>query len=145
DVCSSDLTDRGRRGAARIGRALETLGWRPRQIFHSTAVRARDTATILAATAGWENLPREAVDGLYGADSATAMELIGTRAGGGQALFIGHQPVLSALVEDWTGMRHGSVPRPTSAVALLVRSGDPSPAAPYRLERLRTPRDLDPG
>ncbi len=112
---SRPLNDRGRRDAPEMGRRMKQRDIRPDVILSSTAVRARTTAQIIAASL--DVLPASVVleDRLYAASVETLLAVI-------QALddsmdcvvLVGHNPEMTGLAQHFAGdIGH----MPTCAVA----------------------------
>jgi phosphohistidine phosphatase len=93
------LTDRGHRDAADAGAWLAEQGVTPDHALVSAASRTRQTWAALAEGAGWDLEP-ELDRGLYSAEPATAVDLIGLVDDDVQALVvIGHNPTMAYLAQ----------------------------------------------
>jgi phosphohistidine phosphatase len=93
------LTDRGHRDAADAGAWLAEQGVRPDHALVSAAARTRETWAALAEGAGWDLEP-ELDRGLYSAEPATAVDLIGLVDDDVQTLVvIGHNPTMAYLAQ----------------------------------------------
>lgn len=126
------LTVRGAGDAVAVGRHLERLRLAPARILSSTAVRAAETARLIA-----EQLapapPVEHVAGLYGGGVSDLLALAGSA--GDDVMIVGHQPTLSMAVEALCG---ASVAMVTTAVA-CVETATARPGTGV-LQWLLTPR-----
>ncbi|SFJ36107.1 SixA phosphatase family protein [Planctomicrobium piriforme] len=108
------LNKRGLRDAPRMARLLRDENLIPRQIISSTAVRAIDTAKIVATELELEDPVTESR--LYHADVATWHLVFSTLGGTGPILLVGHNPGLEELLLSLTGL---TVRMPTAAIAVL--------------------------
>ncbi len=94
-----ELSDRGHRDAADAGAWLAEQGFTPDHALVSAASRTRQTWAALAKGAGWDLEP-ELDRGLYTAEPATAVDLIGLVDDDVQALVvIGHNPTMAYLAQ----------------------------------------------
>ncbi len=95
------LSKRGKKDAPRVGEWLQRHDLKPDHIIASPAVRARDTAHVVADTLG---LSREKVnfdERLYLAAPETLLEVLATApAKARTVLLVGHNPGLDALLEN---------------------------------------------
>ena len=137
------LNKRGLRDAPRMGQLLREAGLVPDRIVSSTAERARTTAELAAAAAGFSG-PVQHSRRLYLATAADILEVLG-QAGGDAAklLVVGHNPGLEELLAALTG---GAEALPTAAlvqVELDLRSWSKlEERTPARLVNLWRPREL---
>ena len=136
------LKKRGERAALTMGRFLSRAGFVPDRILCSTAVRARRTAEILVAAAGFEAPAEERAD-LYEANVESFLALL-RRVGPDveRLLVIAHEPTLSTVASVTTG---GSfLEFPTAALAWVEVAGweDVGPGCGV-LRGLYTPRALE--
>ena len=146
------LTDRGRADARRVARALAQRDMLPDVLVHSGALRAKQTAEILAAE--WpRRVPLQEDRALYDAPQgvlfARARALSDAYAG---VAFVGHNPGLGefAVAEAGSGA-HSELKRmatkfPTSAVAALdfsVESWDDIEREAALLVLFLTPTELE--
>lgn len=93
------LKKRGRRDAERVGRWLHAQGFEPQRILTSPAVRARDTARIVAEALGDRDLVEE-VPSLYAADPEALRGVLTALPEGLQrVVLVGHNPGLEWLAE----------------------------------------------
>jgi phosphohistidine phosphatase len=107
------LSVRGATDAVAVGRHLERLGLAPSRILSSTAVRAAETARLIAE----QVTPAPSVEhvaGLYGAGVSDVLALAGST--GQDVMIVGHQPTLSMTVEALCG---AAVAMVTTAVACI--------------------------
>lgn len=147
DDFSRPLNARGRRDAARMGAWLAAPAHRPDRLLASPAIRARQTAEIVAQEAGLERDAIELCDALYLAGRRTLLEVLQARATTGRILLVGHNPGLDELVR-W--LSAGPPPRTssgklmtTAALAWLeVPAGSPRSGS-GALRMLLRPGDLD--
>jgi len=88
------LTERGRADALALGRTMARLGIAPSAVVASPLVRAVQTAELVAASA-CPHVSVEILEALApGRMSGRALALVAERDG---ALFVGHEPSISAL------------------------------------------------
>lgn len=99
-----ELTAKGRKQSARVGKFLARLGLRPDMIVTSPLVRAQQTAAILheetAAVNGVAEDKRLAC-GMTPEEAYAVAEEYGCE---GTLLLVGHEPDFSRLAADLTGM-----------------------------------------
>ncbi len=92
------LNQRGRRDAPDMGGRLRLRGCDPDLIVSSSAVRARETARILAGELDYSPDGIKVQDRLYGAGPAELVEVIrATDASVGILMLVGHNPGLTVL------------------------------------------------
>jgi phosphohistidine phosphatase len=109
------LNDRGRRDAPRLGRRVAERGAVPEVIRSSTALRARTTASLLAAELGLEASEVELDESMYATSVAHLIEVIEALDDAARTvMLVGHNPEFSALVTRLTG---DDVELPTCTVA----------------------------
>lgn len=124
------LAERGHLDAAEAGAWLTGEGFTPDRALVSAALRTRETWAALASGAGWELEP-ELDRGLYSAEPATALDLIGLVADDVRRLLvIGHNPTMAYLAQL---LDDGEAPKdledallsgfPTSATAVFEHDG----------------------
>jgi phosphohistidine phosphatase len=144
------LNDRGRRGAALIGRHIAGQGIAWDAVIASPAERVKRTLEA----SGLEFAPRFD-DRAYLADAATLLELLRTIDGDpASVLLVGHNPGLQELLlelarpGDQTGLTDKAAEKfPTASFAVLELAIDAwAEIAPAcgRLVHFARPRDLDP-
>jgi phosphohistidine phosphatase len=93
------LKKRGLKDAARMGKLLKEKDLIPDKIISSTAVRAADTAAIVAEKTNFKK-EVEYLDKLYMAEGATILEIIQMQPQDVNVLLvIGHNPGMEALVQ----------------------------------------------
>jgi phosphohistidine phosphatase len=90
------LTKAGKERFRAVARGLKALGAGVDAVLSSPAVRARETAELLTAEAGWPE-PQEAPELAPGRPVAGLVPVLARRAGRSVAL-VGHEPALSMLV-----------------------------------------------
>ena len=92
------LNKRGRRDAPEIGSRLARRGCSPELMVSSSAVRALDTATVIAAILGYDPRGIMADDRIYGAGVADLHHVIrDTDESVTTLILIGHNPGLTEL------------------------------------------------
>jgi len=148
------LNERGREGAAVMGRHIFEHGIRWNRIISSPAVRATQTVEIAAEAAGTNpaiNWDRR----IYLASSASLLDLLRDQEDDpGTILMVGHNPGLEDLIFDLVPDDGGSPMRdiveekfPTAAYAVLeldIDSWSEADEGCARLVHLIRPRDIDP-
>ncbi len=93
------LKKRGLKDAAEIGKILKHKGLVPDKILSSDAVRAADTATVVADKCGFKQ-EVEFIGRLYMAEGSAIMDLIQSQPDSVKTLMvIGHNPGMEALVQ----------------------------------------------
>ena len=106
DLATSDfdreLTKRGRRRVLASAKVMARLGIAPRQIFSSPRLRARQTAEIVAEALDMPVTLSEAVN--FGFDLADARRLTRNLSADDEVMFVGHNPDMSLLVSELTGV-----------------------------------------
>ena len=88
------LTDRGREGAAKVGRWLASEGIVPDEALVSTATRTRQTWEGVHDAAGW-TMEATPLRGLYNAPEGAIRAAVG-EATGKAVLVIGHNPAIGS-------------------------------------------------
>jgi phosphohistidine phosphatase len=97
------LASRGLRDAVRIGEWLCDNELAPERIYSSTAVRARQTADLVAATCDLRGHV-ELCDDLYLGPPGAYLDRARQAADGSRRImFVGHNPILEHLVDVLTG------------------------------------------
>lgn len=139
------LNKRGRRDAPRIGRLLVDRSLVPRQVFTSSAVRARTTAQVVAEQCGLADSLVVVVPQLYLAGPETYLDYLRWHAvADGPVLVVGHNPGLEGLLHELTGANEHL---PTAALAQvtldLAAWSDLSRLTPARLEAVYRPKELE--
>jgi phosphohistidine phosphatase len=115
------LNNRGLRDAPRMGERLVELGFVPRLIVSSSALRARTTAELIAAGIGYETDRIEIEGGLYGASPLTMLNTVsGWDDAMDCAMLIAHNPGITDLVNYLTDAGIDNVP--TCGIA-VIRGG----------------------
>ena len=93
------LKKRGLKDAAEIGKILKHKGLVPDKILSSDAVRAADTATVVADKSGYKQ-EIEFISRLYMAEGSAIMDLIQSQPDSIKTLMVvGHNPGMEALVQ----------------------------------------------
>lgn len=132
------LSPKGRRQAARVGRALDQEVWSLVGVIeHSPLVRARETARLLKAAAKVRQPLRELAGLEPDADPrATACLLARSRTA---RLLVGHNPHMAELAGLLLGLRGGAAGIHFRKAALLVleRVAGPSSRRPCGTWRLK--------
>jgi len=148
------LNERGRKGAALMGRQIRDYGVRWNRVIASPAVRVAQTIELAAKSAGstppviWDRR-------IYLASSATLMDLLREQEGDPAGIImVGHNPGLEDLIFDLVPDDGSSPLRdiveekfPTAAFAVLeldIGSWAQLEEGTARLVHLTRPRDLDP-
>lgn len=148
------LNERGRKGAAIMGRHIREYGIRWNRVIASPAVRVMQTVEIGAQTSQlnvqviWDRR-------IYLASSDTLLDLIREQEGDPEAiLMVGHNPGLEDLIFDLVPDDTSSPLRdiveekfPTATFAVLkldIDSWADAQEGCARLDHLMRPRDLDP-
>jgi phosphohistidine phosphatase len=94
------LKKRGMKDAARMGKLLKEKGLIPDKILSSTAVRAADTATIIAEKTNYKKAV-EYLDKLYMAEGSMILQILQMQPKDVNVLLvIGHNPGMEALVQS---------------------------------------------
>jgi phosphohistidine phosphatase len=116
-----ELTDRGRKDAEKAGRKLAGMDHLPEKIISSPALRAKETAEIVAAILkGDEQLFSPAssavtlVDSLYAGTAEEYLQLIKQQGSGDALLLVAHNPSIEQLAEHF---ERGGAGMSTSEVA----------------------------
>ncbi len=106
DLADSDfnrkLTARGARRVASSAAVMQRLNIQPAQIFSSPRLRARETAEIVAAALGMPVTLADEVN--FGFDLADIRSLTAELGAGDEVMFVGHNPDMSSLVHQLTGV-----------------------------------------
>ncbi len=106
DLAASDfdraLTKRGRRRVETSAKVMKRLGIMPERIFSSPRLRARQTAEFIAAALGAPVTLSEAVN--FGFDLADVRRLTTDLEAETEVMFVGHNPDMSLLVSEITGV-----------------------------------------
>ena len=114
------LTERGEGEARRAGRALRKLMAGPETILASPAVRARETARLIAEALEFPP-PVETRDVLYGGTSPeTYLQAVEPYLGGSVAV-VAHQPDLSHFIRVFCGQTVAF--QPSSVCCLEIHGG----------------------
>ncbi len=94
------LRPRGEKAARRIGRELQARGLSPDFIVSSTAVRARETATLTAEAAGFTGDMTFTMD-LYLSSAQHQLTVVAGLApeSAASVMMVGHNPTLEDIVE----------------------------------------------
>jgi phosphohistidine phosphatase len=108
------LTDRGRRDAARMGRFLTAAEMVPDLVLTSSAARAEATAEIALEAGGWSCALRR-IPAFYDASPGEVLEAVRASGGGPTLLVVGHEPTWSATAVILIG--GGSLRLPTAGLA----------------------------
>ena len=111
------LQARGERDAPRMGRLLHTEGIVPDLIITSTARRARETASLAAAAAGYQGEIEETRAFYHATPQAYLDRLRALPPEVGRVLVVGHNPGMEELVEVLTGVEERF---PTAALAWVT-------------------------
>jgi phosphohistidine phosphatase len=96
------LAPRGEADTPQMGIALRALGAIPDYLLTSTAVRARETARLVAAAMGYEG-PVVEEPGVYAASVETLLAMLRACDDASTLLLVGHNPGLEELIGLLTG------------------------------------------
>jgi phosphohistidine phosphatase len=140
------LNERGREAAALVGRHVVEKKMRPDLLLVSPATRARQTAVLVAESAG---LPPGLLfydERIYEADAARLLTVVSSvRASARAVMLVGHNPGMEELLRLLSGeARH----MPTAALACVtldVGKWDKARAGAGRLEWFIRPKELGEG
>ena len=115
------LAPRGETDAPRMGIALATLDLLPDRVLTSTAVRARETTRLVAATRGYDGEIIEEPD-IYAASVDTLLDVLRECDEEATVLLVGHNPGLEELIGLLTaGTRAEPMVRlPTAGLACVA-------------------------
>ena len=141
------LNERGKKTAPRVARELVDMGLNPSAFIASPAVRAWETAKVIAGAFGREEGDIVRVEDIYGAGSSGLISIVQQfdEAWPSAAIF-GHNPGFHDLVDRLAGSANVAH-FPTCAVAQLRLEVDHWGEADdgcASLQRLIIPRELDP-
>ncbi len=138
------LNKRGRSAAPKMGRQLLEAELTPDLVIPSTALRARQTADLVAEASGYEGDVAPVEDLYLAAPSVYLEELARLPEAVQLPLLVGHNPGIGELVGWLTGQE---VSMPTAALAVIDLEGDSwAEAAARHAGSLRDywiPRELD--
>ncbi|MDX6751345.1 histidine phosphatase family protein [Geminicoccaceae bacterium 1502E] len=147
-----DLTPRGERAAAVMGRFLRKNGLVPDLVLCSSACRARRTWQLAVETLR-QDPPLKELRSLYLATPGRLLEIVRRQDPAvRRLLLVGHNPGMASLALRLTGegeadeLARMEEKFPTAALARLTFAGDGwREAGPgrFRLDRFVRPRDLD--
>ena len=137
------LNKRGLRDAPRMGRLLRGEDLAPDRIVSSTAVRARETARLVAGEAG-DGRTVEHSRRLYLASVPEIVRVVGEVGGdASRLLVVGHNPGLEELVAALTGCAEALPTAALAQIRLELQSWSTLKAStPARLVNLWRPREL---
>lgn len=97
-----ELTPRGRRRVAQSALVMRRLNLRPQRIYSSPRLRSRQTAEIIAAEL---EIPLTLADEVnFGFDLRDVSALTRDLDSGDEVMFVGHNPDMSLLVHELTGV-----------------------------------------
>lgn len=139
------LKERGHRDAAAIGAYVRGQVGTPDAIVTSDAIRARQTAEIIAAELGFDQ-PLTIEPRIYAADVETLLDVVRQLPGEADTvILVGHNPGFEELTASLSGHDEDEVRLPTAAVARLEldlpRWSDARPGIGI-LRGIVTPRSL---
>lgn len=95
------LTEEGRLYTRAVARLLAGIHFKPRHIYSSPRVRARQTAEIVAGALGVQVEIRDEVN--YGFNVAVVEHLLEHEGMNAEIMFVGHEPSMSAIIGELTG------------------------------------------
>jgi phosphohistidine phosphatase len=101
-----ELTARGRKQSEALGRFLASQVKKPGAIWHSSLVRARQTAELIAGAAGWPSTMQER-SGLRPGDDPRVLKI--QLPPEGDLVVVGHNPFLESLAA-WLVVRELHAP-----------------------------------
>ena len=137
------LNERGRRSAPLIAGFMREKGIRPDLVISSPAVRARQTAELVAGTEGID-VPIKFDERIYEAHPLDLLKVVrGADESIAELMLVGHNPGLEELTERLTGERERL---PTAALVRIELHADDWPQVEEgcgRLDWVVTPRALD--
>jgi len=112
------LNDCGKRDAAEMGRRLKTSGILPRMILSSPALRAAQTAEIIATKLGFPVNSISFAEKIYEAATTNLIEIVQSlEEHHSSAMLIGHNPAMTWLINH---LAKGHIANaPTCAIATL--------------------------
>lgn len=116
------LNARGNRDAPRMGRLLRREGLLPDLIITSTARRARATAELVGAAAGYEGEIEATRDFYLAPPPAYVRRLRALPSHVGRVLVVGHNPGMEELVEVLVGAEERFPTAALAQVALPIAS-----------------------
>lgn len=137
------LNDRGRSDAPRMGQLLLDRALVPDSITASTAIRAQQTAQLVADTLQFAP-PIVSTAELYHADPAAWRRVIRQLPdGSNRALCVGHNPGIEMLLAELTGESHHMATAALAAIELLIDNwGSIDSPKPLQKWTLWRPREL---
>jgi len=146
------LNARGNKAAPRMGRLIADLGLVPQLCLSSTAVRARDTATLALAEMGAQ-VPVQHLRELYSFGDGSAIEQAIAAHGGTASplLVVTHNPATQEFAlrtcagGDVFGLGQMRMKYPTAGLARIeydIASWSELPASKGQLKGFWAPRDL---
>jgi len=101
-----------------MGRRLAARGLRPQLILSSPAVRARDTASLIASELGYPQDDIKLDERIYDADTAILAQILwGIDERFDVVMIFGHNPTLTEFVNEFAGAGIANIP--TCGVATL--------------------------
>ena len=131
-----ELTPRGRRRVAQSAVVMRRLNLRPQRIYSSPRLRSRQTAEIIA---GELEIPMTLADEVnFGFDLDDVSALTRDLDSGAEVMFVGHNPDMSLLVHELTGV---NVAMKKGGLARVDVFGDAAP--PGELVWLIAPKVFD--
>lgn len=140
------LARRGREAAERMGRLIAAERLVPDRIVTSTARRARRTAELVAAAAGFQG-EIVATDALYHASAEEIWEIVlGFDPSDGTVLAVGHNPGMQQALYRFSGEYRGMVTATLAQLEFDVQQWSDIRLAPTaRLAGLWRPKELEGG
>jgi phosphohistidine phosphatase len=134
------LNGRGMRAVPAVAGVMRERGIHPGLVVSSPALRARQTAELLAAELGLD-APVQFDARVYEAHTLDLLKVISDAdEPAGELLLVGHNPGLEGLVERLTGERVGLPTAALARVELTVERWSEVAEGSGRLEWLVTPR-----
>jgi phosphohistidine phosphatase len=140
-----ELTERGHRDAGAMGAHIHNLVGTPDAIITSDAMRARQTAEIVATAVGF-TAPLTVEPRIYNADLHILLALVRSILDEvDTAIIVGHNPGFEELAAALAGNQAEGVRLPTSGLAILefdVEQWDTVRSGSGRLREVATPRTI---
>ncbi|MBW3599854.1 MAG: histidine phosphatase family protein [Planctomycetes bacterium] len=138
------LNDRGRQAAPQMGRLLAALRLTPDRILSSTAVRARDTANLVARSAGYPGEVEQRRELYHASPEACLAAACSLPETCRSAMIVAHNPGLEELVSQIAGAHERFPTAALAQVELDIASWtDLQGWSQARLVNVWRPKELD--
>lgn len=135
------LNGRGERSARLMGRLLSGMDLHPQHIVSSTAVRARNTASLASETGVWGSSMVLDPD-LYGTDAESVISIAASAPDVERLMLVGHQPTWSMVVHRLTGERADIKTASVAVIEVMADQWSELPDVSGVLTGLHHPRPL---